>query len=542
MVAPVAVNKSTLARAVRAKRALARRHLIDYSKHIAPWYQPAKHHIYLAEFLEQVELFIETQGKEGIGRLIICEPPQYGKTEQASRLFPSWVLGKLPDSRIILTSYGADLATENSRVTRNYVGSDSYEEIFGKRSAMDEPVELSPESRSVVSWHLKEHRGSVFAAGVGGGITGRPANLVVIDDPFKSREDAESDTYRRKVMSWYRSVVYPRVANTPGAAIIIMHTRWDQEDLVGQLLNQMVNDEESDQWTVVFLPALALEEDEYPKDEAEFKENLLRGIYIPMGGDPLGRQPGEALWPKRSDVAKIKRTQSNMLDFDFQALFQQLPRMAQGEFFDDKDFPIVEKAPHQGLQWFRYCDLALGESETSDFNSTIAVALDESSGVIYLRDRIKERELEKFLPLVRSAMLSDRELKTEWGIESNNFQRLVVKQFLKDKKLVKVRIRGIDADGDKVERARTWQLRAKQGYIKLVRGPWNLDFIREATSFPKGRHDDDVDTVSGGVQMIAEDGGDQKTASAEAIVVDAEQLFSDQQSAVSGQLSAFGME
>ena len=524
MASSVAVNKATLAHAERARRELARRHLIDYSKYVAPWYVPATHHIYLAGFLEEVKKFIETKGTEGIGRLIICEPPQYGKTEQASRLFPSWVLGDLPDSRIILTSYGADLATENSRITRNYVGGEAYANLFGARSAVDEPVELSPESRSVVSWNLKDHRGSIFASGVGGGITGRPANLVIIDDPFKSREDAESETYRKKVMSWYRSVVYPRVANTPGAAIIIMHTRWDQEDLVGQLLTQMVSDEDADQWTVVFLPALALEEDEYPKDEAEFKENLLRGIYIPLGGDALGRKPGEPLWPERSDAAKIKRTQSNMLDFDFSALFQQLPRMAQGEFFDDKDFPIVEKAP-QNLQWYRYCDLALGESETSDFNSSIAVALDESTGVIYLRDRIKERELEKFLPLVRTAMLSDRELKTEWGIESNNFQRLVVRQFLKDRKLVKVRIQGINADGDKVERARAWQLRAKQGYIKLVRGPWNLDFTREATSFPKGRHDDDVDTVSGGIQMIAEEGGDQKTASAEAVVVTAEQLF-----------------
>lgn len=539
MVAP-AVNKSTLARAERAKRELARRHLIDYSKFVAPWYQPARHHIFLAEYLEQVKLFIETKGEQGIGRLIICEPPQYGKTEQASRLFPSWILGDLPDSRIILTSYGADLATENSRITRSYVGSEAYARIFGSRSAVDEPVELSPESRSVVSWNLKDHRGSVFASGVGGGITGRPANLVVIDDPFKSREDAESDTYRRKVMSWYRSVVYPRVANTPGAAIIIMHTRWDQEDLVGQLLTQMVSDADADQWTVVFLPALALDEDQYPKDEAEFNENLLRGIYIPMSGDPLGRQPGEALWPERSSPKKIAQTRSNMLDYDFEALFQQLPRMAEGEFFDDKDFDIVGKAP-EGLKWYRYVDLALGESKTSDWNSTIAVALDEKTGDLLLRDRIKVRNLDEFLPQCKTAMLSDDEEKTEWGIEDVAFQKLVVKDFLKDRALVRVPIRGVKPLGDKVERARPWQLRAKLGHVKLVRGPWNLDFIREATSFPKGRHDDDVDTVSGGVQMIAEDGGDQKSASAEAVVVSAEELFSlpaqagDQQSAFSFQ-------
>jgi len=526
MADPAIASRPALAKAERARRTLARRHLIDYSKYVAPWYQPARHHIFLAGYLEKVKLFIETQGREGIGRLIICEPPQYGKTEQASRLFPSWLLGDLPDSRIILTSYGADLATENSRITRNYVGSDAYANLFGKRSAVDEPVELSMESRSVVSWNLKDHRGSVFAAGVGGGITGRPANLVVIDDPFKSREDAESDTYRRKVMSWYRSVVYPRVANTPGAAIIIMHTRWDQEDLVGQLLAQMISDPDADQWTIVFLPALALEEDQYPKNEDDYRENLLRGIYVPMEGDPLGRKPGEALWPERSDARKVANTRSNMLDYDFQALFQQLPRLAQGEFFDDKDFPIIEKAP-KGLQWYRYVDLALGESETSDWNSTIAVAIDEKTGDLLLRDRIKVHNLDEFLPQAKTAMLSDDEEGVEWGIESNNFQRLVVKQFLKDRDLVKIKIRAVDAEGDKVERARSWQLRAKMGHVKLIRGPWNLDFIREATSFPKGRHDDDVDTVSGGVEMIAGDGGNQKPASAEAVVVEASTLFDE---------------
>lgn len=509
------------AQAERAKRVLARRHLIDYSMYVAPWYVPALHHRYLAAKLELVKRYVETKGLEGIGRLMIMEPAQYGKTEQASRLFPSWVLGDLPDSRIILTSYGADLATENSRYTRNYVGSDRYQKVFPG-------VQLDPDSRSIVSWNLKDSRGSVFAAGVGGGITGRPANLVVIDDPFKSREDAESEVYRRKVMSWYRSVIYPRVANTPGAAIIIMHTRWDQEDLAGQLLTQMVSDGEADQWDIVFLPALALAFDQYAKTPEEYRENLLRGIYIPMAtdGDPLGRQPGEPLWPERSDAKKLANTRANMMDYDFEAIFQQMPRMAVGEFFDDKDFKIVErKEAPEDLQWYRYCDLALGETKQSDNNSAIAVAIDERTGDLYLRDRIKERVLEEFLAQIRTSMLSDLERNTEWGIEDVVFQKLVVKQFLKDRSLVNVRIRGVKPLGDKVERARPWQLRAKQGHVKLIRGDWNLDFIREATSFPKGRRDDDVDTVSGGVQMIAEDGGDQKTVTSAPVVVSVEDMF-----------------
>lgn len=506
MVAMTALNDRPLAaKAVRARRELARRHLIDFSRYVAPWYLPGRHHVYLAERLEQVKRFIETGGREGIGRLIVCMPPQYGKTEQTSRLFPAWLLGDLPDTRIILTSYGADLAAENSRIARNYVGSDRYGELFGERSAVDAPVELNPESRSVVSWNLKDRRGSVFAAGVGGGITGRPANLVIIDDPFKSREDAESETYRRKVMSWYRSVVYPRVANTPGGAIIIMHTRWDQEDLVGQLLTQMASDEDADQWEVVFLPALALQAEEYPAGDAEFRENLLRGVFVPMGGDPLGRAAGEALWPERSGVEKILKTRSNMMDFDFQALFQQLPRMAEGEFFDERDFEIREKAP-EGLQWARYLDLALGESETSDFNSCIAVALDKD-GNLWLRDRLKVRNLERFLPMCEAAMLAENERGTMWGVEDVAFQRLVVRDFMKKPGLLMVRLQRVKPLGDKVERARPWQLRAKQGRVFLVRGPWNLDFVREATSFPKGRHDDDVDTVSGGVQMLSKGTG-----------------------------------
>ena len=142
------------ARIELARRELARRSLTDFSVYVAPWYQPARHHKMLATKLEAVARHIETLGQEGIERLIVSMPPQYGKTEQTSRLFPAWLLGKLPDSRIILTSYGADLATENSRITRNYVGSELYANVFGARSAEDETVELSAESRSVVSWNL----------------------------------------------------------------------------------------------------------------------------------------------------------------------------------------------------------------------------------------------------------------------------------------------------------------------------------------------------------------------------------------------------
>jgi hypothetical protein len=146
---------------------------------------------------------------------------------------------------------------------------------------------------------------------------------------------------------------------------------------------------------------------------------------------------------------------------------------------------------------------------------------------------IRERDLTNFLGSVKAAMLSDEEEGTIWGIEDNAFQSLVVQQFLADKSLAKVSIIGItrnSGDGDKTQWAQPWRLRAKQKKVHLVQGPWNLPFRREATSF-NGRgttNDDQIDSVSGGNQMIADDvSGTGKTASSTAVVVSAEQIFED---------------
>jgi hypothetical protein len=138
---------------------------------------------------------------------------------------------------------------------------------------------------------------------------------------------------------------------------------------------------------------------------------------------------------------------------------------------------------------------------------------------------LKERNIDEFLPQCKALMLDDAEEGTLWGIEDVAFQFLVVRDFLSDPRLANVQIMGIPVKGSKEDRARAWRLRAKQGKVKLVRGVWNLDFIRIASAFPNGRHDDDVDSVSGGVEMIAGAGASYRTASSKAVVVTAEELF-----------------
>jgi len=523
-------------------RLMAERDFLAFCKHVDRKHPVDAQHVQvLAHKLEQVAKYILTNGKEGISRLMVFMPPRYWKSQTASRKFPAWLLGKNPDLRIILTSYNADLASKHSKAVRDYLQSEEYSQVFGELSSADEPVELDAESKASASWDIANHRGGMQAAGVGGGITGFGANLLIIDDPVKGRKEASSETIREDQYEWYKSTAYTRLEDH--GAVIVIQTRWDTEDVSGHLLKAMVSDEDADKWDVLFMPAIALDEKEYPKTYEEFVENLLAGVFIPMGGDQLGRVPGEPLWSRKHDLQALRIKKANMDDFEFEAQFQQMPKLAKGNFLDEDDFDAVPRAP-KGLQWYRYVDLALGKTEQSDFNATGAVAMDRT-GDEFIRDMIRERDLHNFLGMLKAAMLSDEEHGTIWGIEDNAFQSLVVIQFLSDKSLAKVAIVGVtrsSSAGDKTEWAQPWRLRAKQKKVHLVLGAWNLNFKREATSFPKG-HDDQIDSVSGGNQMIADNvSGTGKTASAEAIVVSAEELFSDAQYADGSQLSAFSIE
>lgn len=510
----------TLAQAELARRELARRHLIDYATYVADFYQPAKHHRLVAEKLEQVLRYIETGGDHGIGRLMIVEPPRHGKSEEVSRLFPSWLLGKLPDSRVMLTAYGADLANEDSRAVRTYVTSERYEAIFGARSAVDAPVELDPESSAKANWSLAApHRGGVVSAGIGGGIVGKGAHLLVIDDPFKSREDAASEVYRAKVDSWYKSAAYPRLEK--GGAIIIVHTRWDVDDLAGRRLREMVDDPLlADQWEVLHLPAIAFEADEYITDEAKYADKLRRGQYVPQA-DPLGRKPGEALWPDKYDKARLARIRTAVGEEEWASQYQGMPRKMTGNFFDEGNFKLIDFAP-AGLRWYCYIDLALGEKKSSDYNTAMRCALDDKRGVVIYRDLLRIQDLDQFLVALATLMTDPSERKTMWGFESVAFSSLVFRQFARNRKLANVAMVEMTPTADKVTRAQPLRTRCLQGLVEIVRGDWwRRDAWPELESFPGGKHDDVVDTMSGGLDMIAAygEGGSGATAEAETVTV-----------------------
>jgi len=492
----------------RARRELARRHLIDFTNYVSPWYQAARHHILAADYLEQVETYVRSRGQTGIGRLLIFMPPRHGKTELVSKHFPAWLLGRLPDSRVILASYGADLAEGNSRAVRANVQSSQYAAVFGEKSTMDSAVELSTDSRSVKAWDLASPwRGGVAAAGVGGGITGKGAHLLIVDDPFKNREEAESESNRERVWDWWTSSAYTRLED--GGAVVGMLTRWHQDDWAGRLIKQMANEPRADRYVVVCLPALA--EPDLDEDwESEQREKMLEGVWIEHR-DELMRKPGEALWPQKFSTDDLQRIRANIGIYDFEALYQQQPYLRSGSYFMRDWLPVVEYAPkaEEIKTRIRYWDKA--STKSGDY--TVGVLMSRTVDGRYYVEHVSRG---RWTMHEREEEMKKIGLQDKWreGVATQTWhQQDPGSAGLDSAKATNATLAaaGIEAHfetvtGSKEDRAGPYSGMCQSGNMYLVRGGWNHDFIEEHVAFPKGKYDDQVDAAASAFNKLSEVG------------------------------------
>ena len=229
---------------------------IGFVKHMWPECILGRHHKIIGDKFNKI-----AQGK--LKRLIVCLPPRHSKSEFASTYFPSWMMGRRPDLKIIQTTHTAELAVRFGRKVRNLIDSDDYSQIFPD-------VKLQSDNKSAGRW-TTNHEGESFYAGVGGAITGRGADLLIIDDPH-SEQDALSPTAMESAYDWYTSG--PRQRLQPGGIIIIVMTRWSTKDLVGKVLKKQ-GDDHADQWDVVEFPAIMPESDTPLWPEFWKKEELL---------------------------------------------------------------------------------------------------------------------------------------------------------------------------------------------------------------------------------------------------------------------------
>lgn len=500
MTPAVAAITPRSAAAERVRREQARRGLEQFAEYLLPWYRLAAHHRQAARLLEQVERYIATRGAEGAGRLLIFMPPRHGKTELASKLFPAWLLGRRPDSRVILASYGGDLAAANSRTVRNYVTSDRYAAVFGPRSALETPVTLSEDSRSAGAWDLAApHRGGLVASGVGGGITGRGAHLLVLDDPVKNREEAESAAERERLWDWWRSTAYTRLED--GGAVVGMLTRWHADDWAGRILRAMASDPLADQYEVLHLPAVA----EF--SEGDHRDGLLDGQWV-EAADPLGREAGEPLWPQKYGLDDLAKIQANIGSYDWAALYQQRPYLRQGGMFRRDWFHLVTALPKKIASRVRYWDKA-GTEGGGAYTAGVLLALGEDDHV-YVEHVVRGQwsAYEREQTILRTAQEDAKRpgpgavIWHEQEPGSGGKDSAQATNWMLAKAGFSAHFEA--ATGDKAVRAQPFASACEAGRVHLLQAGWNAAYIEEHVSFPAGRYKDQVDAGSGAYVKLSQ--------------------------------------
>ena len=407
--------------------------------------------------------------KEGYIGLVIEEPPRHGKSELCSHYFPSWYLGTFPKNRVILSSYEADFAASWGRKVRNTV--QEYGSLYG--------VEVDPSSSSASRWDLLAG-GGMITAGVGGAITGRGGNLLIIDDPVKNSQDAQSELIRLRQWDWYRSTFRTRLE--PHGIILVIGTRWHEDDLIGRILANQEETEAGGRFYRVRLPAVAEEPDE------EFP--------LP---DPLGRAPGEALFPQRISLKQLQVIREDVGEYVWAALYQQRPTPREGALFQKDWFEIVPKAPRCTKMVRRWDLAATDERNPDDPDYTVGVKMGlGEDGLFYVLDVVRVRvdpgKVER--TLARTAAIDGRVCKVRVEQEPGSMGKLMIRT-LGRTVFQRYQFKGVRETGSKMLRAEVFAAACEREEVKIVRGKWNADFLKELTRFPGTAHDDQVDAVSG---------------------------------------------
>lgn len=386
-----------------------------------------------------------------ISRLLVTMPPRHGKTELAAIRFPAWFLGRNPDRRIIVTSYGSDLAERISRQVRGVVASDRFRAVFPEAS-------LSHDSASVAAWDLQApHRGGLKAAGVGGPITGFGADLLIVDDPHKNREEADSQRARDAVWEWFTSVAYTRLE--PGGRVLVIQTRWHEDDLAGRLLRD--GGEELGRWKLLHLPAIA---------------------------------DGLALWPERYPVSVLQDIRRTIGEYDWASLYMGTPSPREGSLFKLDRIEIVSAAP-AGLPAVRAWDVAATVG-AGDYTAGVLMAGPNAEGLYWILDVVRGQwgTEERNRIMRQTAAVDGRDVLTLVPQDPGSAGVDAAKAFIRT--LAGYRVQSIRVSGDKVLRADPLSAQVNAGNVRMLRGEWNRDLLEELRTFPLGRHDDQVDAAA----------------------------------------------
>ena len=427
----------------------ARNSLLAYA--IAQWsgYRVAGHHRRIANALERIE-------SGALKRLMVFVPPRYGKSKLCSEFFPAWYMGRNPDKYIISVTYAQELADDWGRKVRDQLKDELHKAIFSNCKLRDDTA--------AANRLLTVQGGSYYAVGCGGPITGRGAHLLLIDDPIKGREDADSDLQRKKMREWYTSVAYTRLM--PEASVVVIQTRWHEDDLAGWLLEEHAHEG----WEVVSLPAIDLD--------------------------------GNALWPEAYPIERLRQIQKAIGYRDWSSLYQQEPVPDTNGYFEEKSFNFYDSLP-EGVRFYGASDFAV-TPDGGDFTEHGVFAVDSEKN-LYLVDWWSGRtNAETWISAMIDLMVAHKPIM--WIGESGAIKRSI-EPFLRDEMLdrgVYCDLQWIPSIHTKDVRLRGFQAMCGMGKVYFPRALWADDVKTQLLKFPAGKYDDKVD-VCGLIARALED-------------------------------------
>ena len=421
---------------------------LTYVKKIWPEFVAGAHHKMISKKFEGI-----ASGK--IKRLIINMPPRHTKSEFASYLFPSWIIGRKPKTKIIQTTHTAELAVNFGRKVRNLIATTEYKNIF-------DSVDLQADSKAAGRWSTN-HGGEYFAAGVGGAITGRGADLLIIDDPH-SEQDALSDTAMDHAYEWYTSG--PRQRLQPGGAIVIVMTRWSLRDLTEKVLKAQGYDEHADKWEVVEFPAL-----------------------MPSG---------KPCWPEYWKQEELEGVRASLSSSKWNAQWQQNPTSEEGAILKKEWWKRWEETEVPQLEYIiQSYDTAFSRKETADYSAIT------TWGVFYPK---QDGPANLILLDSKKGRWDFPELKSQ-ALDQYNFwepETVIIEAKATGTPLThELRQLGIPVvnftpsrGNDKLTRVHSVSPLFESGLIWAPDERWADEVIEECAAFPNGDHDDLVDSTT----------------------------------------------
>lgn len=440
-----------------------------YSRYVA---EPAHHHI--AENLDAIV-------RGDIDRLMILSPPQHGKSELASVRLPPFWLGHHPNKPVAITSYAASLARSKSRQVRDILESYEYAAIFPQ-------VKTRRDSRAVDFWSLASpNRGGVWAGGVGGPITGHGFGLGIIDDPFENWAQAQSEVMRQKVWEWWQATFRTRIWE--GGAVVLMMTRWHEDDLAGRLLQAQPG-----RWRVLRLPAIA--ETQEQRDDAAKRMGLAVGA-----PDPIGRAAGAPLCPLRYSKDTLNELKGDVGSLAWAAEYQGDPRAPEGNRIKRTWFQLADKAA-LGARRVRYWDKA-GTAGGGAYTAGVLLAMRGND--VFVEDVVRGQwsawEREKIILQTAQIDRGKGDVRIYIEQEPGSGGKESAQSTIRN--LVGFSVFADRPTGDKDTRLEPFVAQAEAGNVHLVRGMWNTNYLDELTAIPNGRYRDQADATAGAFNKLA---------------------------------------